>query len=69
MLGPGCVPAATFVDIAKNWGSDVRHVYRLAVLIAGVTGLLALLGSAAQAIHVVGNHCEPTRRAEGRHGS
>jgi len=42
---------------------DMRTVRRITVLIAGVLGLLAASGSAAQAIHVVGNHCEPVRRS------
>lgn len=39
----------------------MRSLRRLIVLLAGMTGVLALLAAPAHAIHVVGNHCEPTR--------
>ena len=40
-------------------------IRRLVVLLAGVTGLLAVYASAAQA-HVVANHSEPIRRRSSR---
>jgi hypothetical protein len=40
----------------------MRKVYRWAVLLAGVTGPLALAPAAAQA-HIVANHSEPARQA------
>lgn len=39
----------------------VRRVRRIAVLVAGTAGLLALPAGAAHAF-VVGNHCEPQPR-------
>jgi hypothetical protein len=44
-----------------------RTVRRWLVMLAGTTGLVALLPGAAQALenapHVAGNHCEPVRRS------
>ena len=44
-----------------------RTVRRWFIVLAGTTGLLALLPGAAQALeiapHIAGNHCEPVRRS------
>jgi len=43
-----------------------ENIRRFVILLAGVTGLLAVAPAAAQALeiapHVVANHCEPVRR-------
>jgi hypothetical protein len=39
----------------------IKKLYRGVVLLAGVTGLLALASAAAHA-HILANHCEPRRR-------
>lgn len=43
------------------------NIRRFVILLAGVTGLLALAPAAAQALeiapHIAGNHCEPVRRS------
>jgi hypothetical protein len=45
----------------------LENIRRFVILLAGVTGLLALAPAAAQALeiapHVAGNHCEPVRRS------
>jgi hypothetical protein len=45
----------------------IENIRRFVILLAGVTGLLALAPAAAQALeiapYVVANHCEPVRRA------
>jgi hypothetical protein len=45
----------------------LESIRRFVILLAGVTGLLALAPAAAQALeiapHVIANHCEPVRRS------
>ena len=45
----------------------LENIRRFVILLAGVTGLLALAPAAAQALeiapHVAANHCEPVRRS------
>jgi hypothetical protein len=45
----------------------LENIRRLVILLAGVTGLLALAPAAAQALEIApqiaANHCEPERRA------
>ena len=39
----------------------MRRLRRLAVVLAGVTGLLAVFGGTAHAL-IAANHCEPLRK-------
>jgi hypothetical protein len=45
----------------------LENIRRFVILLAGVTGLLALAPAAAQALeiapHILANHCEPVRRS------
>jgi hypothetical protein len=45
----------------------LENIRRFVILLAGVTGLLALAPAAAQALeitpHILANHCEPMRRS------
>ena len=45
----------------------LENIRRFVILLASITGLVALLPGAAQALeiapHVVANHCEPVRRS------
>jgi hypothetical protein len=45
----------------------LENIRRFLILLAGVTGLLALAPAAAQALetapYIVANHCEPVRKS------